>query len=149
MLFRRGHSTQSANLDSGIGYTVRDTKSNRQLATRLGLCSRSGFPVRAEPASNYWVFTLKYSVLNLILAFFVVDSSRKEIVASTTATFWACQLRNTKAILIAVFQISHICCYCREYCCTIYFIIAAVNIVLSLTVLFCIEIIAIFQYSRQ
>ena len=34
-----------------------------------------------------------------------------------------------------------------EYHGTIYFIIAAVNIVLSVTVLFCVEIIALFQYS--
>ena len=34
-----------------------------------------------------------------------------------------------------------------EYRCTIYFIIVAVNIVSSLTVLFCVEIIALFQYS--
>ena len=77
LLFRRGHSTQSANLDSGIGHTVRYTKSGRQLETRLGLCSRSGFTVRAEPASTCWVFALNSFVLNLILAFFVVVSSRK------------------------------------------------------------------------
>ena len=34
-----------------------------------------------------------------------------------------------------------------EYRCTIYFIIATMNIVSSLTVLFCVEIIALFQYS--
>ena len=45
LLFRRGHSTQSANLDSGIGHTVQYKKSGRQLATRLGMCSRSGFPI--------------------------------------------------------------------------------------------------------
>ena len=37
--------------------------------------------------------------------------------------------------------------YNGEYCCNIYFIIASVNIVLSLPVLFCIKIIALFQYS--
>ena len=93
------------------------------------------------------MFTLNYFVLNLILAFFIADSSRKEIVAGATATFLEFRLRNTKVILIAVFWVSHIGCYCREYCCTIYFIIAAVNIVSSLTVLFCVEIIALFQYS--
>ena len=50
-------------------------------------------------------------------------------------------------ILIAVFWVSHIRCYCREYRCTIYFIIAVVNIVSYLTVLFCVKIIALFQYS--
>ena len=50
-------------------------QSGIKLANRLGLCSRSGFPVRAETASTCWVFTLNSFVLNLILAFFVVDSS--------------------------------------------------------------------------
>ena len=77
LMFRRGHSNKSANLDSGIGHTLRYTKSGRQLATRLGMCSRSGLSVRAEPASTCWVFTLNSFVLNLILAFFVVDYSRK------------------------------------------------------------------------
>ena len=147
MLFRRGHSTQSANLDSGIGHTVRYTKSGGQLTNWLGLCSRSGFPVRDETASTCWVFTLNSFVLNLILAFFVVDSSRKAIVGGATATFLAFRLRNTKVILISVFRVSRIRCYCREYCCTIYFIIADVNIVFYLTVLFCVKIIALFQYS--
>ena len=115
LLFRQGHSTQSANLDSRIGHTVRYTKSGRQLATRLGLCSRSGFSVRAETASTCWVFTLNYFVLNLILAFFVVDSSRKKIVGDATATFLAFQLRNTKVVLIAVLRVSHNRCYCRDY----------------------------------
>ena len=35
-----------------------------------------------------------------------------------------------------VFWVSHIRCYCRDYCCTIYFIIATMNIVSSLTVIF-------------
>ena len=90
---------------------------------------------------------VKLFVLNLILAFFIVDSSRKEIVAGSRATFLAFRLRNTKVILIAVFWVSHIRCYWCEYCCTIYFIIAAFNIVSSLTVLFCVEIISLFQYS--
>ena len=51
------------------------TQSGTQLAMRLGLCSRSGLPVRAEIASTCWVFTLNSFVLNIILAFFVVDSS--------------------------------------------------------------------------
>ena len=59
------------------------------------------------------MFTLNSFVLNLILAFLVVDSSRKEIVAGATATFLAFQLRNTKVVLIAVFWVSLICCY---YC---------------------------------
>ena len=119
LLFRQGHSNQSANLDSGIGHTVRYTKSGRQLATRLGLCIRSGLPVRAETASTCWVFTLNSFVLNLILEFFVVDSLRKEIVAGSRATFLEFRLRNTKVILIAVFRVGCICCYCRYYCCTI------------------------------
>ena len=69
------------------------------------------------------------------------------LVAGDTATFLAFRLRNTKVVLIAVFRVSRTRCYCREYRCTKYFIIAAVNIVLSLTVLFCVEIIALFQYS--
>ena len=72
LLFWRGHSTQSANLDSGISHTVRYTKSGRQLVTRLGLCSCSGLPVRDEPASTCWVFTLNYFVLNLILDFLLL-----------------------------------------------------------------------------
>ena len=67
LLFWRGHSTQSANLDSGISHTVQYTKSGRQLATRIGLCSHSGLPVRAETASTCWVFTLNSFVLILIL----------------------------------------------------------------------------------
>ena len=47
LLFWRGQTTQPANLDSDISYTVRCTKSGRQLATRLGMCSRSGLSVRA------------------------------------------------------------------------------------------------------
>ena len=89
------------------------THSGRQLANRLGLCSRSGLPVRAETSSTCLVFTLNYFVLNLILAFFVVDYSRKEIVAGATATFLDFPLRNTKVILIAVFRVSRIRCYCR------------------------------------
>ena len=69
LLFRRGHSTQSASLESGIGHTVRYTKSDRQLATWLGLCSCSGLHIRAEPAITCWVFTLNSFVLILILAF--------------------------------------------------------------------------------
>ena len=88
------------------------TQSGRQLANRLGLCSRSSLPVRAETASICWVFTLNYFVLNPILAFCIVDSSRKEIVAGTTATFLDFRLRNTKVILIAVFWVSCIHCYC-------------------------------------
>ena len=95
------------------------TQSDRQLANRLGLCSRSGLPVIAETASTCWVFTSNSFVLNPILAFFVVDSSRKEIVAVATATFLDFRLRNTKVILIAVFRVSCICCYCCYYCCTI------------------------------
>ena len=44
-------------------------QSVRQLVTRLGLCSRSGSPVRYETASTCWVFTLTSIVLILILAF--------------------------------------------------------------------------------
>ena len=93
------------------------------------------------------MFTSNSFVLNPILACFAVDYSRKEIVADATATFLDFQLRNTKVVLIAVFQVSRICCYCRYYCCTIQLIIAAVNIVSSLTVLFFVEIISLFQYS--
>ena len=45
------------------------TQSGRKLVTRLGLCSRSGLPVRAETAINCWVFALTSIVLILILAF--------------------------------------------------------------------------------
>ena len=51
------------------------------------------------------MFTSNPFVLNPIMAFFVVDSSRKEIVAGAIATFLAFQLRNTKVVPIAVFQI--------------------------------------------
>ena len=51
--------------------------------------------------------------------FFVVDSSRKEIVAGATATFLDFQLRNTKVVLIAVFQVIRIRFYYRYYCCNI------------------------------
>ena len=44
-------------------------KSGRQLVTRIGLCSRSGLPVRSETASTCWVFALNSIVLILILAF--------------------------------------------------------------------------------
>ena len=44
-------------------------QSVRQLVTRLGLCSRSGLPVRSEIASTCWVFALTSIVLILILAF--------------------------------------------------------------------------------
>ena len=54
-------------------------QSGIKLANRLGLCSRSCLPVWAEAASTCWVFISNYFVLNPILAFFVVDSSRKEI----------------------------------------------------------------------
>ena len=39
-----------------------------QLVTRIGLCSCSDLPVRAETSSTCWVFTLNSFVLNLILA---------------------------------------------------------------------------------
>ena len=45
------------------------TQSGRQLVTQLGLCSRSGFPVRVETASTCWVFALTSIMLILILAF--------------------------------------------------------------------------------
>ena len=81
------------------------TQSGNQLANRLGMCSRSGLPVKSKAASTCWVFTSNYFVLNPILAFFIVDSSRKEIVAGATATFLAFQLRNTKVVLITVFWV--------------------------------------------
>ena len=40
-----------------------------KLVTWLGLCSRSGFPVRAETASTCWVFALTYIMPILILVF--------------------------------------------------------------------------------
>ena len=43
------------------------TQSVGQLVTRLGLCSHSGLPVRAETASTFWVFAVTYIVLILIL----------------------------------------------------------------------------------
>ena len=50
LMFRRGYTTQPANLDSGISHTVWYTKSGRKLATQLGLCSRSVLPDRAVSA---------------------------------------------------------------------------------------------------
>ena len=88
-------------------------QSGIKLVNRLGLCSRSCFPVWAEAASTCWVFTSNSSVLNPILALLVVDYSRKEIVAGATATFLVFQLRNTKVVLIALFCVSRIHCY---YC---------------------------------
>ena len=49
--------------------TQSGTQSGRQLATRLGLCSHSGLPVRAETASKYWVFALTSIVPILIMRF--------------------------------------------------------------------------------
>ena len=40
-----------------------------QLVTRLGLCGRSGLPVRAETASTCWVFAVTSIVLIPILMF--------------------------------------------------------------------------------
>ena len=45
------------------------THSVRQLVTRIGLCSRSGFPVRAKTASTFWVFAVTSIVLIRILTF--------------------------------------------------------------------------------
>ena len=45
------------------------TQSVGQLVTRLGLCSRSGFPVRAETTSTCWVFAVTSIVLIQILTF--------------------------------------------------------------------------------
>ena len=45
------------------------TQSVGQLVTHLGLCSRSGFPVRAETASTCWVFAVSSIVLIRILTF--------------------------------------------------------------------------------
>ena len=45
------------------------TQSGRQLVTWLGLCSRSGLPVRVETSSTCWVFALTSIVPILILAF--------------------------------------------------------------------------------
>ena len=58
------------------------------------------------------MFTSKSFVLNPILVLFVIDSSRKEIVAGATANVLAFQLRDTTVVLIAVFRINRICCYC-------------------------------------
>ena len=43
-----------------VSAILSDTQSDRQLANRLGLCSRSGLLVRAETASTCWVFTSKF-----------------------------------------------------------------------------------------
>ena len=40
-----------------------------QLVTRIGLCSRSSFRVKAETASTCWVFAVTSIVLILILTF--------------------------------------------------------------------------------
>ena len=45
------------------------TKPVRQLVTRLGLCIRSGLPVRAETVSTCWVFAVTSIVLIRILTF--------------------------------------------------------------------------------
>ena len=54
-------------------------QSVRQLVTRLGLCSHSGLPVRAETASPCWVFVSTSIVLILILAFesFILQERNK------------------------------------------------------------------------
>ena len=86
-------------------------QSGIKLANRLGLCSRSCFPVLAEAASTCWVFTSNYFVLNPILALFVVESSGKKIAEGATATYLEIQFRNTKVVLIALFCVSRIRCY--------------------------------------
>ena len=45
------------------------TQSVGQLVPWLGLCSRSGLPVRAETASTCWVFAVTSIVLIMILTF--------------------------------------------------------------------------------
>ena len=61
-------STEELKVNTQQVLAVSD-RTEKHLATRLGLCSRSGLPVRAEPASTCWVFTLNSFVLILILAF--------------------------------------------------------------------------------
>ena len=51
-----------------VSAILSSTQSGRQLANRLGLCSRSGLPVRAETASTCWVFTSNSFVLIMIPA---------------------------------------------------------------------------------
>ena len=50
------------------------TQSVGQLVTRLGLCSRSGLPVRAETASTCWVFAVTSIVLIRMLTFELIIS---------------------------------------------------------------------------
>ena len=57
------------------------------------------------------MFTSNSFVLNPILAFFVVDSSKKEIIAGAKANVLAFQIRNTKVVLISVFRVSRIHSY--------------------------------------
>ena len=45
------------------------TQSVGKLVTRIGLCSRSGLPVRAETVSTCWVFAVTSIVLIRILTF--------------------------------------------------------------------------------
>ena len=45
------------------------TQSVGKLVTRLGLCSRSGLPVRAETASTCWVFAVTSILLIRVLTF--------------------------------------------------------------------------------
>ena len=45
------------------------TQSVGQLVTRLGLCSRSDFPVRSGTASTCWVFAVTSILLIRILTF--------------------------------------------------------------------------------
>ena len=45
------------------------TQYGRQLVTRLGMCSRSGLPVRAETEITCWVFAVTSIVLIRILTF--------------------------------------------------------------------------------
>ena len=86
----------------------------RELEESTTKNARIGFSTKEFEVNTQQVLAISDPfVLNPILAFFVVDSSRKEIVAGATATFLAFQLRNTKVVLIPVFRVSRIRCY---YC---------------------------------
>ena len=70
-----------------------------------------GFPFEPRQQAPAGCSQRNSSVLNPILALFIVGSPGEEIVAGATATFLDIQFRNTKVVLIALFRISRIRCY--------------------------------------
>ena len=86
------------------------TQSVGQLVTRLGLCSCSCLPVRAETASTCWVFAVTSIVLVPILMFESIISKTSILQERSTVIQRVSQIRVQKKNFITLFYIHILYC---------------------------------------